>query len=140
MRVVCTHSFTVDIPQDEALDLFTPEGERAWVSGWDPTYPAGAPSDALGTVFLTEHDDRSTIWTIVDRRASAICYARVTPGHTAGIVTVGCRPSQATQTKVEVRYDLTALSPGGRHFLAAFAAEYEAYLEGWAAAIARSRS
>ena len=140
MRVVLTHSFTLDVLPAEALDLFTPEGERTWVSGWNPAYPAGEPSDTVGTIFQTEHNGHSTIWAVVDHGVSAMRYARVTPGHTAGIVAVSCQAAETSGTQVEVTYDLTALSQRGRDFLAEFAAGYEAYLEGWAADIARSRA
>ena len=52
--VACTGSFQLAIDADRAIALFTPEGERAWVEGWDPRYPVeGADDSAPGTVFVT---------------------------------------------------------------------------------------
>jgi hypothetical protein len=43
-QVVREGSFELDTSADRALLLFTPEGERAWVKGWEPKpmYPAQA--------------------------------------------------------------------------------------------------
>ncbi|HEY3001395.1 MAG TPA: hypothetical protein VGJ44_03520, partial [Kribbellaceae bacterium] len=53
-EVRLTGRITIDAPPDEAYRLFTPEGERAWAAGWDPSYPVPATDDtAPGTVFET---------------------------------------------------------------------------------------
>ena len=44
MRLHASGQFVVAQPAGRAIDLFTPEGERAWAPDWDPTYPAGQPS------------------------------------------------------------------------------------------------
>src|SRR5690242_13132849 len=36
MRMKYTGTIHVPLPPTEALELFTPEGERDWVPGWDP--------------------------------------------------------------------------------------------------------
>ena len=41
--VTCVASFALNLPSERALGLFTPEGERDWVDGWDPAYPGGEP-------------------------------------------------------------------------------------------------
>lgn len=46
-------------PSELAMLQFTAEGERVWVPGWDPTYPAG-DADSAGTVFLTSAHGRDT--------------------------------------------------------------------------------
>jgi hypothetical protein len=53
-RVVCQGSFVLPLLPSEAIELFTPLGERRWVSDWEPTFPAGPSDDAagLGTVSL----------------------------------------------------------------------------------------
>lgn len=57
--------FEVALPASAAIDLFTPEGERSWVPGWDPVYATGAAGETAGTVFTTTVDGLATIWTIV---------------------------------------------------------------------------
>jgi hypothetical protein len=102
------HSFLVPLPPGEALHLFTPVGERAWVSHWDPAFPAGEHGDgsAPGTVFLTG----DTHWVVTDRAPDHVRYARVTPGVRAGTVDVRVRP-EGEITRAEVTYDITPLRP-----------------------------
>jgi hypothetical protein len=118
--MIFTHSFFLPLPPEEALHLFTPVGERAWAGHWDPRFPAGEHGDggAPGTVFLTG----DTHWVVADRRDDGVRYARVTPGVRAGTVEVRVTAAdEATRgeagredaprggTRVDVRYDITAL-------------------------------
>ena len=57
-------------------------------------------------------------------------YARVAPGEDAGTVTVACTAEDAG-TKVEVTYDLSALTPEAATELRVFANDYDAYADGW---------
>jgi hypothetical protein len=58
MRSVrCTGEVPVAQPPEVAILQFTAEGERVWVPGWEPTYPAG-DADSAGTVFLTSAHGR----------------------------------------------------------------------------------
>jgi hypothetical protein len=116
-----TGSITVPLPPKQALTLFTPEGERAWVPGWDPQHLSD-------TVFTTDH----ATWVVLDAPPGAVRYARVTPGHHAGTVEVHCRPAGNT-TEATVTYDLTPLAPGA---LDQFAAGYDAMLADWEKRIA----
>jgi hypothetical protein len=36
-----TGRFTVEVSPNRAIGLFAAEGERGWVDGWEPRYPAG---------------------------------------------------------------------------------------------------
>src|SRR4051794_14836050 len=114
----------VGVHVERALWLFTPAGERSWVDGWDPVFPAGEDGDGArpGTVFTTEHDGTTTVWTVVARDDRSVRYARVTPGRWSGLVEVRCRSDGDGATLVSVSYDLTALSDDGRAALAEFAA------------------
>ena len=38
-KISCCGEVRVALPPDAAIELFTPEGERGWVPGWDPTLP-----------------------------------------------------------------------------------------------------
>jgi hypothetical protein len=67
------------------MELFTARGERDWVRGWDPQFPAGEPAEeGEGTVFVTTADGRSTYWVVVARATRGVRYARTTPGISAG--------------------------------------------------------
>jgi hypothetical protein len=80
-------------------------------------------------VFVTGNGGRTTVWVVAQRQADLMRYARVTPGHMAGTVTVACRGDDATE--VEVTYDLTAVAAAATGDLEAFAAGYDDFLAGW---------
>jgi hypothetical protein len=121
----CHGTLYVPLPPTAAIHLFTAEGERAWVPGWDPIH-------ASPTVFTTEHHTH-TIWVVTDETATTRRYARVTPGVQAGTVEVRCEPD-GEHTRAHVTYDLTALGPDAD--LDAFAAHYDAMLAEWERLIA----
>lgn len=135
-RVRCTG--TVQLPPGIAapLGLFTPEGERAWAAGWDPSYPAPAEDDSEpGTVFQTRHGPHAGTWVVTSREPGrSIRYARVIADQDAGTVSV----TLDSETEVTVSYDLTALSEPGAAHLAQFEADYPQFLAHWEHAIARA--
>jgi hypothetical protein len=129
---------TIGVPLriPEAIALFTARGERDWVDGWEPEFPAGEPGEEdVGTVFVTASGGRPTYWVVVARTASGVRYARTTPGLHAGTVDVRGRAADARSTRVDVTYDLTALGPAGTAELDRIAAGYPAQIQGWQHAI-----
>jgi hypothetical protein len=131
-----TATITVPLPVEEAMPLFTARGERSWVQGWDPQFPAGEPSEeGEGTVFITIADGRPTYWVVAVRATRCVRYARTTPGFFAGTVEVRERRSDARSTLVDVTYDLSALTPEGAAELDDFAAGYEQEIGAWEVAI-----
>ena len=124
------------LPLARAFPLFTAEGERLWVAGWDPVahYPADG-SPARGGVFSTvDGEGRSTHWVVVDWEPERhrVRYARVTPGVRAGTVEVECRASGEGAAIAQVTYDLVALSPEGDAELETWTeAWYREFLAGW---------
>ena len=129
-------TISVPLPADEAMLLFTAQGERDWVEGWDPKFPGGEPDDeGEGTVFVTSADGRPTYWVVAARATGSVRYARITPGLFAGTVEVRERRSDARATQVDVTYDLSALTPHGATKLDDFAADYEREIGAWQDAI-----
>ena len=131
LSTTCRGTVRVPRPLQEALPLFTAEGERAWVPGWRPSYPA--PTDdttAPGVVWLTESEHGPVHWLVVDRTADGYRYARTVPGYTSGLVEISARPD-GHATVVEVTYRLTALSPDASAYLSAFTAGFDAMLGEW---------
>jgi hypothetical protein len=126
----------VGLPPEQAMALFTPEGERLWADGWDPRYPEPDRREGPGAVFTTGHEGHQTTWIMVDQGPGNVRYARVTEGMTAGTVAVDVVGSSEGSTEVRVTYDLTSLTAAGDTWLDAFAAEYEASIGGWATEIA----
>lgn len=107
-------SFTLPLRPTEAFDLFTAEGERRWVDGWEPDILSSCGATEPGAVFLTNHGGERTIWTVIeaDRAAGRLLYSRVSPGRRAGTVEVRISPDGSGSTIV-VAYDITALGQEG---------------------------
>ncbi|HYC37323.1 MAG TPA: hypothetical protein VEC19_12925 [Usitatibacter sp.] len=135
-----SHHFVVERPAGRAFELFTPEGERAWADGWDPTYlhPAdGTPQ--RGMVFTTGHGGEHTLWTMTryEPQAGLVEYQRITPGSRMGSVLVQCTSLGASRTRVTVAYALTALTEDGNRVLRGMDdAKFQAFIEDWERAIA----
>jgi hypothetical protein len=132
----CVSSFHLDLEPEVAVELFTPEGERAWVDGWDPHYPDPDDNpDAFGTVFLTHHHgEHATVWVVGPSDERARRYSRFEPGGKAGSIEVRCTPEEGGTT-VEVEYRLTALSAVAEAELEAFERGFSHYIYGWCEAI-----
>jgi hypothetical protein len=134
--VVRATEITVELPAEEAMKLFTPEGERRWADGWDPQYPEADRREGPGAVFTTGHGGHQTTWIMVDHSPRSVRYARVTEGMTAGTVAVDVVGSREHSTRVRVTYDLTALTNTGESWLDAFDADYDTAIGGWSTEIA----
>jgi hypothetical protein len=136
-RQTRTGRFELALAADEAFKLFTAEGERLWVPGWAPEVLGRLPQ-ATGLVFLTGEGSELTIWTVIesDRSRRHARYSRVTPGSRAGLVEVRVE-GEGQGCSVEVRYDLTALSPEGEIALEAYSkAGFAEMLQTWQRLIA----
>ncbi len=131
-----TGGFELPLPLREAFKLFTAEGERLWVPGWSPEILGPLPQ-ADGLVFLTGEGAEHTIWTVIESDPDGrLLYSRVTPGSRAGLVEVRLREAGET-TRVDVTYDLTALSEEGERALDAYAeTRFAEMLADWQALIA----
>ena len=111
-------SFELAIPAAEAFDLFTAEGERRWVAGWDPTILSACGATEAGAVFLTHHGGEATIWTVLaaarptGRSPGRLYYSRVSPGRRAGTVEVRIETA-GPRSRIHVAYDMTALGRAG---------------------------
>ena len=123
---------TVALPLDQAIALFTAEGERRWAKGWNPHYPQPDRRDGRGAVFNTAHGSHETTWIMVDHRPDGVRYARVTHGMTAGTVAVDLVESHDDAPRLRVTYDLTALSTAGEAWLTVFDGEYDTAIASWA--------
>jgi hypothetical protein len=140
-HVMHRHTITIDQPLARALELFTPQGERWWAKDWDPAWhwpPDGATR--VGMVFTTDHGGEHTIWTMTRHEPANgfVEYVRTTPGSRVGIVRVQCSAVSERATRVEVGYEITALTDAGREMLATLdEAAFAAFIESWREAIGR---
>ena len=137
-RIECTGCVRVPLCPDAAIQYFTPEGERQWAPGWDPTYAAGAPAElAPGLVFETEAHGARTTWVVTHSGPRELAYSRVMPGEQAGIVTVRCEPD-GDGTVAHVTYRLTALGPEAARRLVDFEAAYPRLMRLWGELIGKA--
>lgn len=139
MRYRPSGTVELDLPASQAIGMFTPEGEREYVPGWEPDYGPSGPSEEPGTVFRTAVGGTETIWVIMqlDRMTGTAEYARVTPGIHAGTVRVRCEPSAEGRTKVHIAYDISLLDGGDLAALDSFTDDrFERTLGDWESSIA----
>jgi hypothetical protein len=129
--IECSGRVRVSLSPDAAIHYFTPEGERHWVPGWDPTYPAGDTGElAPGLVFETASDGGRTTWVVTRSAPREMAYGRVRPGDHAGTIAVRCEPD-GDGTVARVTYRLTALGPEGARRLAEFEETYPRFMTLW---------
>jgi len=124
--------FELELDAERALPLFTAEGERRWVPGWEPEVLGDG---GVGSVFVTRTLDTETTWVVVDYDAASGCarYARWVPGVQAGLVEVRCTPLAPQRCDVRVRYTLTPLSAAAIDGVAEFLEpqRFEAFIAEW---------
>jgi hypothetical protein len=135
-RVQLQGALMVPLQPEDAFELFTPDGERRWAHGWDPRFLVNEADVAEpGTVFVTEHEGRNSIWTVVSvKRGASIFYSVVTLGERCGLVTVCCSDAPKG-CRVEVRYDMTSLTPDANDRLDHVATGFDSLLADWERAI-----
>jgi hypothetical protein len=132
-----TAGFEIPQPVDRLFPLFSPEGEKHWVPGWDYENIMGTTDLDEDYIFLTKsHDHASTgaIWLV--KRYVPVSYFvqfyKVEPEDKVGIVTVQCSDKKERRTQVEVSYEYIALSEKGRRFIEGFTEEaYREFIGEW---------
>ncbi len=133
------HTLAFELPQpvSELFPLFSPEGEKSWVPGWDYQNIMGTTELFEDYVFLTKSHDHGTveaIWLVkrFDPEVHTVEFYKVEPGDKVGLVRVRCAAQAAERTRVEVTYRYVALSKTGEAFVSGFTAEaYERFIEEW---------
>jgi hypothetical protein len=133
------HTLAVELPRpvSEIFPLFSPEGEKYWVPGWDYKNVMGTTELFEDYVFLTKsHDHGATeaIWVVkrFDPEAHSVEFYKVEPGDKIGLVRVCCAALTDQRTKVEVTYKYLALSETGEAFVSGFTAEaYKEFIGEW---------
>ena len=118
VRVEQQGSFELSMVADAAFPLFSPEGERLWVPGWDPKpiFPVDDvvrwQKDAVWTI--VREGELLTWWTIdVDREQLKASYIHFSTGR-AVRVTVLVERLSSRSCRVHVQYLITATSPEGQ--------------------------
>ena len=131
-----TKAFEMPIPIDTLFPLFSPEGEKDWVPGWDYENVMGTTELGEDYVFLTKAHDHGTteaIWIVkkYDPKFHYVQFYKIEPEDKLGIVTVQCS-ELAESTKVQVTYKYMALSEKGEMFVSEFnESVYEEFIGEW---------
>ena len=120
-----TTTFELAVSIDELFPLFSPEGEKLWVPGWDYENVMGTTELSEDYVFLTQshdHAEADAVWVVkkyvpIDHLVE---FYRIEPGQKVGLVGVRCSSASSEQTTVEITYRYTALSVEGERFIANF--------------------
>lgn len=143
LHVERSGELTLPLPLGHVFPLFSSEGERAWVPGWDPDYlHPDHPSNAPGTLFRTSHSGETTYWLVLtyDPGQATARYSRFSPESRLGTVQVHCHEEAPSQTRVSISYALTGITPAGNAVLAALTPEkFAAMLRDWQRAILHSQ-
>lgn len=126
----------LDGPLPEVFELFSPEGERLWVPGWNPEllHPPGE-TWAQGLIFRTQEEKGPAIWVVtqLDRAAHDVEYHRVERDRYVARVAVSCAPLGDRRTVATVAYEFVGLTEGGNAEIAAMTdADYAAKMSRWA--------
>lgn len=127
----------MDFPIFELFPLFSPEGEKRWVPGWDYENLMGKRELSEDYVFLTKSHDHGTtdaIWIVKrhDPEQHLVQFYKIEPEDKVGIVTVKCTALEPSKTKIQVTYKYLALSTTGEAFIAQFnELAYERFITEW---------
>lgn len=132
-----SETFEINRSVDKVFPLFSPEGEKLWVPGWDYEDVMGAASLSEDYVFITDKHDHASgraIWLVkkYDPETYLIEFYKVEPDEKVGIVTVACSGLSEERTRVKVTYRYIALSEKGDEFISGFTgAYYEKFISEW---------
>lgn len=131
----CTGEFDLDCGADTAFPFFSPEGERDWVSDWDPKplFPDQI-AFARDTVFRQGKGTDEALWIIVDvdwqiHRAE---YVRIAPASHSARIVVEVETTESNRCHVVVSYVITAFGENQACLLDTFSeAAYAAKMREW---------
>lgn len=132
-----TAAFTINQPAETLFPLFSPEGERLWVPGWQYENLMGTTQLHEDYLFLTKsHDHGATeaIWIVknYDPDACRVSFYKIEPEEKVGIIVVTCGALDSKKTRVEVSYTYMGLSDRGNRFTEGFTESvYEEFIGEW---------
>lgn len=132
-----TKEFTIDIPISELFPLFSPEGEKEWVPGWEYQNLMGTIELSEDYVFLTKshsHGTAEAIWLVkkFERDDHIVEFYKVEPGDKVGLVKIICSETSPAKTTVNVTYKYVALSMTGERFISGLTkGAYDEFIDEW---------
>ncbi len=129
--------FQVAQPIDSLFPLFSAEGEKYWVPGWDYKNIMGTTELHEDYIFVTnshDHASSDAIWLVKRHEPDShyVEFYKVEPEEKVGIISVKCSSISQTKTNVSVSYEYVALSEKGNQFIAGFTKEdYKEFIGEW---------
>lgn len=132
-----TADFQISQPIDILFPLFSAEGEKLWVPGWNYENIMGSSDLHEDYVFLTKsHDHASTgaIWIVKQYKPESyyVQFYKIEPEDKVGIITVQCSKKNKSMTKVEVSYEYIGLGKKGDAFIKSFTSDkYKEFIAEW---------
>ena len=136
-KVKHTAHFVIEQPIEILFPLFSAEGEKLWVPGWDYENIMGSNDLHEDYIFLTKNHDHASakaIWLVkrYDPDSYLVQFYKVEPDNKVGIITVRCIKIDTSKTQVEVTYEYIGLSVEGNRFIEKFTpSEYEVFINEW---------
>ncbi len=132
-----SEKFRIDQPIETLFPLFSAEGEKLWVPGWDYENIMGSNDLHEDYIFLTKnHDHVSTdaIWLVkrYDPESFFVQFYKVEPEDKVGVITVQCIQIDKCLTEIEVTYKYTGVSGKGNEFIDGFTStQYKEFIGEW---------
>jgi hypothetical protein len=106
-------AFRAKEPIKQVWPLFGADKERVWSPNWNPHFVHPVPAnDEEGMVFTVAHDHMRSAWvnTQFDEKNGRMQYVYMIPDALVTVITLQLT-AEGEETRVEVQYDRTALSP-----------------------------
>ena len=132
-----TASFEIGQSIQDTFPLFSAEGEKLWVPGWEYENVMGSTDLREDYVFVTKSHDHAAadaIWVVKKHEPEKylVQFYRVEPSEKVGIIEVKCFSESDFKTKVRVTYEYVGLSASGNEFILEFSpSRYEAFISEW---------
>jgi hypothetical protein len=136
-KIKYTASFEIKRPVTELFPLFTAEGEKLWVPGWNYENIMDSTELHENYVFLTKnhiHATTEAIWIVKKYDPNEYCveFYKVEPADKIGVIVVRCILLNESHTKVQVTYEYIGISEKGNQFIQGFSAsEYNKFISKW---------
>jgi hypothetical protein len=130
-------NFIINQPIENLFPLFSAEGEKLWVPGWDYENVMGYNDLHEDYIFITQsHDHASSkaIWLVKrhDPDAHFVEFYKVEPEDKVGVISVKCFQIEESKTEIEVTYHYISISKRGDEFIKHFTTEeYSKFIGEW---------
>ena len=136
-KVKQSASFMVDQPIHVLFPLFSAEGEKLWVPGWDYENISEGTDLHEDYVFATKSHDHAAadaIWIVkrYEPENYLVQFYKIEPGEKIGVIEVRCFEQSKSETKVQVTYEYIGLSKTGNEFVSSFSlSKHKEFIAEW---------